>query len=81
MTFKSGATNPGVKFEAGRSGNEAGRPVGLQTISKKAARLLARHADVLCAAAVNKALNGDTACLAAIVNMISTSELVQARTR
>lgn len=43
--------------------------------------MLAKHADVLCAAAVNRALNGDTACLASIINLLATSELVQARTR
>jgi hypothetical protein len=81
MTFKPGEDNPGVKVSAGRSGNEAGRPIGFQSISKKAARLLAKHADVLCAAALNKALNGDTAALCCVLNLISTAELVQARTR
>lgn len=59
-----------MQFEKGRSGNEAGRPRGIQDRRVAMRQLLEPHAPELIAKAVEKALEGDTTALRICIDRI-----------
>lgn len=65
--------NPGLRFPAGRSANPAGRPRTVDRLRKDVARELVQHGATLTRLAVQRALGGDAACLAACVSLIGTA--------
>ncbi|MGA3887662.1 DUF5681 domain-containing protein [Ralstonia nicotianae] len=65
--------NPGLRFPAGRSANPAGRPRTVDRLRKDVARELVQHGATLTRLAVQRAIAGDAACLAACVTLIGTT--------
>lgn len=66
----SAESNPGLRFAPGRSGNPAGRPRTADRLRKDVARELLRHGGTIARLAVQRALAGDAACLAACMNLL-----------
>ena len=82
MTFAKGHEfSQETKFRPGQTGNVRGRTRQVKNVVAEACRPLRRHAGVLVEHALAKALAGDTAALAALLNLLSTVEQVEAAKR
>ncbi|CAB5280143.1 hypothetical protein IST455A_01002 [Burkholderia multivorans] len=64
--------NPGLRFAAGRVGNPRGRPKSADALRRDVARELVRNGGALTRMAIERALKGDAACLAACLSMLNT---------
>ncbi|WP_186138316.1 DUF5681 domain-containing protein [Burkholderia gladioli] len=71
--FTSGDGNPGLRFAPGRSGNPVGRPRSIDRLRRDVAAELAKHGGTLTKLAVQKALAGDAACLAACLALLAAT--------
>ncbi|MDO3518142.1 hypothetical protein [Ralstonia pseudosolanacearum] len=70
---KFSSENPGLRFPEGRSANPVGRPRTVDRLRKDVARELVQHGATLTRLAVQRAIAGDAACLAACVTLIGTT--------
>ncbi|MGV1046350.1 hypothetical protein [Limnohabitans sp.] len=70
--------NPGLRFDAGRSGNLRGRPRTVARIRRDVAAALMPHGATLTRLAVQRALAGDAGCLAACVNLLGVMDAKEA---
>ena len=70
-----------TKFRPGQTGNVRGRTRQVKNVVSEACKPLRRHAGVLVEHALAKALAGDAGCLAALLNLISMVEQVEAAKR
>ncbi|MDO3527534.1 DUF5681 domain-containing protein [Ralstonia pseudosolanacearum] len=70
---KFSSETPGLRFPKGRSANPVGRPRTVDRLRKDVARELAQHGATLTRMAVQRAIAGDAACLAACVTLIGTT--------
>lgn len=70
---KFSSENPGLRFPEGRSANPVGRPRTVDRLRKDVARELVQHGATLTRMAVQRAIAGDAACLAACVTLIGTT--------
>jgi len=70
--------NPGLRFDAGRSGNPRGRPRTVARLRRDVAAALMPHGATLTRLAVQRALAGDVACLAACVNLLAAVDAKEA---
>lgn len=71
MTFTS-ENNPGLRFAPGRSGNPKGRPRTTARVRRDVAAAIQPHAATLARMTVQRALAGDSACLAVCMNLLAT---------
>ncbi len=74
---KFSSENPGLRFPEGRSANPVGRPRTVDRLRKDVARELVQHGATLTRMAVQRAIAGDAACLAACVTLIGTTVVEQ----
>ncbi|WP_425952881.1 hypothetical protein [Ralstonia pseudosolanacearum] len=74
---KFSSENPGLRFPEGRSANPVGRPRTVDRLRKDVARELVQHGATLTRLAVQRAIAGDAACLAACVSLIGTTVVEQ----
>ncbi|TAI60431.1 hypothetical protein [Bradyrhizobium sp. Leo170] len=63
-------SNPGRCFAPARSGNPVGRPRTADRLRKDVARELIRHGGTITKLAVQRAIAGDAACLAACMSLL-----------
>jgi hypothetical protein len=66
-----------AKFEPGRSGNPAGRPKGVKDKRNELREMLAANAPALLQAAINRAIDGDSVVLNALISKIVPKGLPQ----
>ncbi|MGA4191067.1 hypothetical protein ACI2UG_04375 [Ralstonia nicotianae] len=71
--FTSGPENAGAKFPPGRSANPLGRPPTVARLRRDVARELVKHGATLTRLAVQRAIGGDAACLAACVSLLGST--------
>ncbi|WP_175761893.1 DUF5681 domain-containing protein [Burkholderia ambifaria] len=62
-----------MRFPPGRSSNPLGRPKRVDTLRREIARELERHGATLTRMAVQRALAGDAACLAACMALLAAT--------
>ncbi|MDN3365890.1 hypothetical protein QQO24_01725 [Ralstonia pseudosolanacearum] len=75
--FTACPENPGAKFPPGRSANPLGRPPTIARLRRDVAAELVRHGGTLTKLAVQRAIAGDAACLAACVTLLGTTVVEQ----
>ena len=82
MAFPKGASgNPATSIAPGEVKNPAGRPVSFKVISVSVAKRIRRYAVPITDVCVSRALDGgpgSAECAAALLQMMSTAELIQA---
>jgi len=73
-----------TKFKPGNVKNPAGRPVAFRTITADVAKRIRRSAPAIAEVCIAHAMDGgpgSAECAAALMQMMSTAELVQALSR